>query len=300
VGEHYMDHNLIFSPYLASEDADTLDAIFRDKEEQLESVVSQWLHTGKGLIAHNGIDAGIKIRPNHEDLEEIGPEFEARWKSYFADAPDKAVMWIGPVAAYAGASPAAARRKYFSMTYYTEYPVSTGRVHIKSGLDAYAPLDFEPGYLNDLADLGVLRWAYKKGREISRRMASYRGEFEPGHPRYPEGSQAACKASTGPVDASSPDLIYSAEDNVAIDTYHRENIETTWHSLGTCAMKPREQGGVVDARLNVYGTQNLKVADCSITPENVGANTYNTAVAIGEKAAVIIAEDLGITGVTSA
>jgi alcohol oxidase len=25
-------------------------------------------------------------------------------------------------------------------------------------------------------------------------------------------------------------------------------------------MKPREQGGVVDPRLNVYGTQNLKVA----------------------------------------
>ena len=25
-------------------------------------------------------------------------------------------------------------------------------------------------------------------------------------------------------------------------------------------MKPREEGGVVDARLNVYGTQNLKVA----------------------------------------
>ena len=25
-------------------------------------------------------------------------------------------------------------------------------------------------------------------------------------------------------------------------------------------MKPREQGGVVDARLNVYGVQNLKVA----------------------------------------
>ena len=34
--------------------------------------------------------------------------------------------------------------------------------------------------------------------------------------------------------------------------------------------------------------------DCSITPGNVGANTYNTAVAIGEKAAGLIAEDLGI------
>jgi hypothetical protein len=29
---------------------------------------------------------------------------------------------------------------------------------------------------------------------------------------------------------------------------------------GTCAMKSREEGGVVDKFLNVYGTQNLKVA----------------------------------------
>ena len=84
-------------------------------------------------------------------------------------------------------------------------------------------------------------------------------------------------------------------------------------------MKAREQGGVVDERLNVYGVQCLKIAgkyysflffwknsililfspDCSIAPSNVGANTYNTAIAIGEKAAVIIAEDLGIKGVTS-
>jgi alcohol oxidase len=34
-----------------------------------------------------------------------------------------------------------------------EYPVSTGRVHINSGLDAYAPLDFEPGYLNESVGL---------------------------------------------------------------------------------------------------------------------------------------------------
>ena len=82
-------------------------------------------------------------------------------------------------------------------------------------------------------------------------------------------------------------------------------------------MKPRGQGGVIDARLNVYGVKNLKIAgtltyhsfvgricyisdpscsDCSITPSNVGANMYNTAIAIGEKAAVIIAEDLGIKG----
>jgi hypothetical protein len=30
--------------------------------------------------------------------------------------------------------------------------------------------------------------------------------------------------------------------------------------MGTCAMKPREQGGVVDERLNVYSVQSLKIA----------------------------------------
>jgi hypothetical protein len=29
---------------------------------------------------------------------------------------------------------------------------------------------------------------------------------------------------------------------------------------GTCAMKPRQEGGVVDKDLNVYGTSHLKIA----------------------------------------
>jgi len=59
-------------------------------------------------------------------------------------------------------------------------------------------------------------------------------------------------------------------------------------------MKPREKGGVVDARLNVYGVEGLKVADLSICPTNVANNTYSTALLVGEKAATIIAEDLGL------
>jgi alcohol oxidase len=62
-------------------------------------------------------------------------------------------------------------------------------------------------------------------------------------------------------------------------------------------MKPRQRGGVLDPRLNVYGVRGLKVADLSVGPANVGSNTYSTALVIGEKAAVIIAEELGIKGV---
>lgn len=61
-------------------------------------------------------------------------------------------------------------------------------------------------------------------------------------------------------------------------------------------MKARDEFGVVDARLNVYGTQSLKLADLSIIPSNLGTNTYSVALTVGEKAAQIIAEDLGIAG----
>jgi alcohol oxidase len=79
------------------------------------------------------------------------------------------------------------------------------------------------------------------------------------------------------------------------------HVETTWHSLGTCSMAPREgnsivRHGVLDERLNVHGVRGLKVADLSICPDNVGCNTYSTALLIGEKCAVLTAEDLGYEG----
>ncbi len=36
-------------------------------------------------------------------------------------------------------------------------------------------------------------------------------------------------------------------------------------------MKPLDQGGVVDNKLNVHGVKRLKVADLSIPPSNVNA-----------------------------
>ncbi|KAG1752767.1 hypothetical protein EDD22DRAFT_957619 [Suillus occidentalis] len=150
---------------------------------------------------------------------------------------------------------------------------------IKMDENGKEALDFTTGFLDDPSDIVPLNFA---------------GELADAHPKFPEGSAAACGEASGPVDLNAPDIIYTAEDDVAIEKYHRDCVQTTWHSLGTCAMKPRAEQGVVDARLNVYGVTNLKVADLSIAPKNVGTNTYSTALLIGEKAAMIIAEDLGI------
>ena len=59
-------------------------------------------------------------------------------------------------------------------------------------------------------------------------------------------------------------------------------------------MAPRDQLSVVDEKLNVYGVTGLKVADLSIVPQNVAANTNNTAHMIGEKCAAMILADLGL------
>ncbi|KAK0223434.1 GMC oxidoreductase-domain-containing protein [Armillaria fumosa] len=291
------DHNLLFIPYHADETSDTLDGIFEDDPATVSFHADQrWRKDGTGLLATNGIDAGIKHRPNEKDLKIIGPTFTERWNNFFLNAPDKPVMWIGPIAGYVGLDPPREPgRKYFSLLYYTEYPVSLGRVHIQGGLNPYAPLDLETGFLDDPADLAVLRWAYKHSREFARRMSAYRGYTATAHPLFPKGSGAATEfQAQGPVAISAPDIDYTDEDDAAIDDYHRLKVATTWHSLGTWAMKPRSQGGVVDSRLNVYCVTNLKVADMSIAPSNVGANTYNSALIIGEKAAIIIAEELGI------
>jgi alcohol oxidase len=97
------------------------------------------------------------------------------------------------------------------------------------------------------------------------------------------------------------DLQYNNEDIKQIEEWVKRHVETTWHSLGTCSMAPRRgnsivKHGVLDERLNVHGVKGLKVADLSICPDNVGCNTYSTALLIGEKCAVLTAEDLGYSG----
>ncbi|OJT13847.1 Alcohol oxidase [Trametes pubescens] len=244
-----------------------------------------------------GLEAGIKIRPSRKDLDVIGDEFRKRWLEYYAPAPDKPVLWIATLSVLTGDRPATIGPggKYWSVGWYLEHPTSIGFVHITSASDVEASSDFHPGFLDSPEDMALHKWGYKRTREYARRLPSYRGEVEGRHPAFHPSSKAAAGARDGPVPVLSPDLEYSAEDDRALEDYIRKVVATTWHSIGTCAMKKRGDGGVVDSRLNVYGVQNLKIADLSICPGNVAANTYSTAVLIGEKAAVIVAGELGIT-----
>ena len=76
--------------------------------------------------------------------------------------------------------------------------------------------------------------------------------------------------------------------------YVRRTATSMWHPTSTCSMLPREKGGVVDDRLRVYGTRNVRVVDASMMPLIPRANTQATIYAVAEKAADIIKADHGL------
>jgi alcohol oxidase len=160
--------------------------------------------------------------------------------------------------------------QYMTMGAYTAYPYSRGSIHITSKEDCINGYDFDAGFLNHPSDIKKQLWAYKMSREIVRRLPYYKGELSLGHPKFADGSSAQISESAQAVSVDAENIVYCKEDDEAIMDWVRDNLNTTWHSLGTCAMRERERGGVVDGSLNVYGTQGLKVVDLSMVPENVG------------------------------
>ena len=73
--------------------------------------------------------------------------------------------------------------------------------------------------------------------------------------------------------------------------YIRETVSTIYHPAGTCKMG-QDPLAVVNDRLQVHGIQGLRVADVSIMPTLVNANTNAPAMMIGEKCADLILESL--------
>ncbi|XP_057669068.1 glucose dehydrogenase [FAD, quinone]-like [Diorhabda carinulata] len=71
----------------------------------------------------------------------------------------------------------------------------------------------------------------------------------------------------------------------------RHLTATTYHPTGTCKMGPAsDKTAVVDPELRVHGIKNLRVADASIMPKIVSANTHAPSMMIGHKAGVMIQE----------
>jgi choline dehydrogenase len=76
------------------------------------------------------------------------------------------------------------------------------------------------------------------------------------------------------------------ESDEALDEWLMRRIRTSHHSSGTCKMGPASDVmAVVDQHGRVHGLEGLRVADASIMPDCIRANTNVTSMVIGERIA---------------
>ena len=71
----------------------------------------------------------------------------------------------------------------------------------------------------------------------------------------------------------------------------KDGLWTTYHSSCTCPMMPRAPGGVVNDRLLVHGTKNVRTIDASIFPLITLGNIQATVYAVAERACDLIKDD---------
>jgi len=146
-------------------------------------------------------------------------------------------------------------------------PASRGSVHAESP-DPRAPPTIAPRYLSQEEDCRVAADSIRLARRIAAApaLAPYSPqEFRPG---------AAVQ--------NEPDLVEAAGD---IGT-------TIFHPVGTAKMgASNDKNAVVDARLRVFGLQNLRIADASVMPRITSGNTNSPTLMIAEKAAAMMLTD---------
>lgn len=169
-------------------------------------------------------------------------------------------------------------KRYITLHPIHQYPFSRGEIHIQWNSVLDKPR-IEPNYYAKLypdsnlsPDLAELVAGVKFATQIPK--------------QEPLRSLIARRVS--PPDDGQPGAPESETDWVEFVT---DNTITDWHPVGKCSMLPEDKGGVVDARLRVYGVTGLLVADASIIPLHIGSHLQATVYAIAEKAADMIKED---------
>lgn len=161
---------------------------------------------------------------------------------------------------------------YISLTASSMVAMSRGNVTLRSGSMGELPR-VNPNYYAHPADRAISIASFKYLRKILANPALSRLTVGDNH---------------GEV---SPGAAVASDDDDAIYEYVKSNTIPNWHASGTNQMLPLADGGVVDARLRVYGVRNLRVVDCSIIPVLPDVNIAAPVFMIGEKGAEMIRED---------
>ncbi|XP_046430767.1 glucose dehydrogenase [FAD, quinone]-like [Neodiprion fabricii] len=162
----------------------------------------------------------------------------------------------------------------FTLVPILQHPKSRGRVTLKSADPFHWP-KLEANYYEEQDDLDTMVRGIKKAIELAgtKSFKRYNATLLP--VAFP-----GCR-----------DVRFNSDPYWACVS--RQVSTTLGHFVGTCKMAPREDFGVVDARLRVYGIKGLRVVDASVMPTIISGHTNAPTFMIGEKASDMIKQDWG-------
>lgn len=295
VGENFQDHAISAPCFEIADDQISAD-IMRDPSI-VQAVLQQYMTTKTGPLV--GIPVSVTMLPlidsngpvRHNDITQLTKQYVGDadlplWQKKQYEQLREQLLKPKEAAGYAMMLPLQLNmssgktemknllaptnpKNYITIMAVNNHPFSRGICHIRSADPKDKPI-LDPRYLSHPMDLEILARLTQYVDTIIK-TEPFASLLKPGE-RLPEGK-----------DATSLD---AAKDIV------KERLLTTFHPTGTCAMMPKEIGGVVDNRLKVYGTRNLRVVDASIFPMETLGNIQATVYAVAEKAADLIKEDI--------
>ncbi|KAK7512431.1 choline dehydrogenase, partial [Phyllosticta citriasiana] len=145
------------------------------------------------------------------------------------------------------------------LTYSVMRPFGRGQVRIRSRNPFDSPV-IDPRYGSNPIDLQFFMEALRFNSRLQATNAM--SELQPSE-SYPTAAQVA--------------------DDAQLMTLIKQAIFTEYHPTGTASMMPLDLGGVVNARLKVYGTQNLRIVDGSVLPMIPAAHLQACIYGVAEK-----------------
>ncbi|KAK5654738.1 hypothetical protein OQA88_7063 [Cercophora sp. LCS_1] len=277
VGENYQDHIRLSNVYRLKDNYSSFDPMIYDSAgafatEQmrlwLDNKVSWYDYTSS---AYSFVNWGLVGNTTQTNLTRLAKSHKAssvvdKKKIEFLSDPSVPQLEIIMESNFVGATPYPGSGNFATLISSVMHPMSRGSVHIDPASPLGKPI-IDPRYLSHEYDIQALIEGAKFARRIAetKPMADiWAAEVEPG---------------------------VGVQTETQWREFARGAMGSFFHPVGTCAMLPESDGGVVDAELKVYGTENLRVVDCSVIPVLLSAHIQTAAYGIAEVAAELIARE---------
>ncbi|KAF2709503.1 GMC oxidoreductase [Pleomassaria siparia CBS 279.74] len=301
VGENLNDHTATGLSFAVKDEYPTAEVILRNPEIAQQAMEAYIQHkvgpftntiTTTGFTSLDMVDGKLPEMQKHiqtivEDFQKAYPNADPAGRNVLLARqlmdPKEAVCQLVLLAIGADIGNAGLPSKIFThdapgnwgtLAVCSTRSLSRGNVHIESSDPTKQPV-IDPAYFSHPLDMDMTARAMIHSMSLL--------TYEPLSSKLKKDSEGniILHPSWG---KGVPKNIEEMKDFVAANTI------TEYHPVGTCAMLPKEKGGVVDSKLKVYGTSNVRVVDASIVPTHVQGNIVSLVYALAEKGVDLIKE----------